>query len=87
MTVGSGLAPDLLDPPFRKALAGSRRRRIPPVGTFTPPWERCKRAWMAENNQGRNHTGSHAGLRWHYRTEIHLGEASPLEILQRRSEW
>jgi hypothetical protein len=40
MTVGSGLAPDLLTLPFGEALAGSRQHRIPPVGTLTRP-ENC----------------------------------------------
>lgn len=37
LTVGSGIAPDLLPLTEMKALAGSRQSRIPPVGNFTPP--------------------------------------------------
>jgi hypothetical protein len=38
MTVGSGISPDLLTlPKARKALAGSRKLLIPPVGNYTPP--------------------------------------------------
>ncbi len=37
LTVGSGIAPDLLPFTGVKALAGSRQSRIPPVGNFTPP--------------------------------------------------
>jgi len=37
-TVGSGLSPDLLTlPKARKALAGSGKIPIPPVGNCTPP--------------------------------------------------
>ncbi len=37
VTVGSGIAPDLLPFTRVKALAGSRQSRIPPVGNFAPP--------------------------------------------------
>ena len=42
VTVGFGIAPNLLTPPIaRRALAGSGDRSpLPPVGTFTPPRER-----------------------------------------------
>ena len=42
VTVGFGVAPNLLTPPIaRRALAGSGNRSpLPPVGTFTPPRER-----------------------------------------------
>ncbi|ANS85512.1 hypothetical protein VSVS12_01745 [Vibrio scophthalmi] len=36
MTVGSGISPDLLTSKHR-ALAGSSKKDIPPVGTFTLP--------------------------------------------------
>lgn len=38
VTVGSGIAPDLLTPSKPKGARGlAATRRIPPVGTFTPP--------------------------------------------------
>ncbi len=37
LTVGSGIAPDLLPSTLMEALAGSRQSRIPPVGNFAPP--------------------------------------------------
>jgi len=46
VTVGSGIGPDLLTPCGAasvfgnravRALAGSRARRLPPVGSFAPP--------------------------------------------------
>jgi hypothetical protein len=37
MTVGSGIAPDLLTFRFKEALAGSGTNPIPPVGSFAPP--------------------------------------------------
>src|ERR1700745_1372789 len=42
VTVGFGIAPNLLTPPIaRRALAGfGDRLPLPPVGTFTPPRER-----------------------------------------------
>jgi hypothetical protein len=42
VTVGFGIAPNLLTPPIaRRALAGfGDRSPLPPVGTFTPPRER-----------------------------------------------
>jgi len=51
MTVGPGIAPDLLTPLFRRRdvvapwkCGRSRARRlyagIPPVGIFAPPWRR-----------------------------------------------
>jgi hypothetical protein len=45
MTVGFGIAPNLLTPPIaRQALAGfGDRSPLPPVGTFTPPRERGRR--------------------------------------------
>jgi len=49
VTVGSGIAPDLLDPHPPRRLRRSRARpsgrswmALPPVGTFTPPWERVR---------------------------------------------
>jgi hypothetical protein len=41
VTVGFGIAPNLLTPPIaRRALAGfGNRSPLPPVGTFTPPRE------------------------------------------------
>ena len=45
ITVGFGIAPNLLTPPIaRRALAGfGDRSPLPPVGTFTPPRERDRR--------------------------------------------
>ena len=45
VTVGFGIAPNLLTPPIaRRALAGfGDRSPLPPVGTFTPPRERDRR--------------------------------------------
>jgi len=50
MTVGPGITPGLLTlPPTcvsssrRQALAGyARCVQLPPVGNYTPPWERCR---------------------------------------------
>jgi len=40
MTVGSGISPDLLTLRFSEGARGLRVASIPPVGNFTPPWER-----------------------------------------------
>lgn len=37
VTVGSGLAPDLLTSPHEERSRAPRHAGIPPVGTFTPP--------------------------------------------------
>jgi len=45
-TVGSGVSPDLLTFRCRK-----RSRALPPVGNFTPPWERLSHSAASGRRQ------------------------------------
>jgi len=42
VTVGSGISPDLLTSAFQSARGLRSQAPLPPVGSFTPPRERCR---------------------------------------------